>query len=59
MGKAKELLANGNTKAVLQIAALIFAAGILWAKVAGVESQLAVLTSRVDMLVHHLLGVSP
>ncbi len=59
MSKARTFLTNGNIKTVFQFGALIFAAGILWAKVSGVELQLADLTDRVDMVVRHLLGTSP
>ena len=55
MGKARAFFANGNVKAVVQVAACVFAAGILWAKVAGVETQVGALTARVDMLIRALL----
>lgn len=55
MSKARSLLSNGNVKTAFQFDALIFAAGIVWAKVAGVETQVAALTTRVDMLIRTLL----
>lgn len=55
MSKARTLLSNGNIKAAFQFGALIFAAGIVWAKVGGVEVQVAALTTRVDMLIKTLL----
>jgi hypothetical protein len=56
MSKAKDALSNGNVKTVFQFGAIIFAAGILWAKVSGLETQLGDLKNTVDVLVHHLLG---
>jgi hypothetical protein len=56
MAKARDVLSNGNVKTVFQFGAIIFAAGILWAKVSGLEAQLGDLKNTVDVLVHHLLG---
>ena len=56
MAKIRDLLANGNVKTLFQFGAIIFAAGILWAKVSGLETQVGDLKDTVDTLVKHLLG---
>lgn len=55
VSKVRGFFANGHTKLLLQLAAVVFAAGILWAKVASIETQLATLTEQFHMIVHHLL----
>ncbi len=55
MSKARAFFGNGNVRMLLQAGALVFAAGVVWAKVAGVEAQVAALTTRVDMLIRTLL----
>jgi hypothetical protein len=66
MSKARELLANGNTKTVFKYGAIVFAAGIVWARLSSVENQvsaltlqvntqISALTDQINILVTHLL----
>ena len=58
MAKGRELVGNGSAKAAFKVAGVVFLAGVLWAKVSGLESRVGELTTQVNMLVKYLLGTS-
>ncbi len=54
MSKARGFFANGNAATAFRVAGAIFLAGVLWAKVSGLETQVAALTTQVNIQIADL-----